>query len=89
MMTLDQIVNTLTTVGGFAVVGKWLARGVEKSNENLPVMLKAIEEQGIAIKELFASRNEHQSDIDQLKTTHRLRGCDEPIPHRRVTDRKG
>lgn len=84
-LELKDIVLPLATaagsMGGFAIVGKWLFKGIVQSIETLPSMVKAVGEQGTAIKELFESRNKHQTELDRIMTTHQLRGCDSPIEH--------
>ena len=34
-----------------------------------------------SVKELYQSRDCHEVDITEIKTIHKLRGCDLPQPH--------
>ena len=80
-MTIDYglIVVALGNVGAVGIVGRFLLKSVERSNESLPVILKAIEAHSKAIEELYSSRNEIKEDVTELKITHKMRGCDQPI----------
>lgn len=57
-----------SNIGGMALVGKWLVKGVEKSNENLPIIIKSIETHSESIKELFQSRNIHENRLTTVET---------------------
>ena len=84
------------SLGGFAVIGKWLMKGVEKSNETLPVIVQSLTtmNEGIkttnrAIEELFESRNNHDRRLERVETVHDIRGCNEPFTNIRTgTDRR-
>ena len=74
------------SLGGFAVIGKWLMKGVEKSNETLPVIVQSLKtmNEGMTtmndgVKELFESRNSHDRRLERVETVHDLRGCNEPF----------
>ena len=88
-MTIDYglIVVALGNVGAVGIVGKYLLKSVERSNENLPVILEAIKAHSKAIEELFRSRNEINEDVTTIKITHKINGCDQPRP-RNVDDMK-
>lgn len=77
------------SIAGFAVTGKWLMKGVEKSNATLPVVVSSLETINEGLKELFSSRNDHDKRLERVETVHDLRGCNEPIKthtHHRATD---
>lgn len=73
------LIVAASNVGAVAVIGKWLMSSVEKSNESLPLIMKTLETQNKAIEELYNARNEHADTLRDIKTTHRLRGCDQPV----------
>jgi hypothetical protein len=80
--------NLCASVGGFALVGKWLIKSVEKTNENLPVMIASIKTLQDNDKELFASRNEHAIEIAEIKTGIEYCEACNSHRHRRETDSK-
>jgi len=74
------------SLGGFAVIGKWLMKGVERSNETLPVIAQTLTtiNEGMhsmneGMKELFESRNSHDRRLERVETVHDIRGCNEPF----------
>jgi len=73
---VGSILGSLT---GFAIIGKWLMRSVEKSNATLPVIVSTMETVNKGLTELFESRNNHEKRLERVETTHDLRGCNEPI----------
>jgi len=80
-MTIDYglIVVALGNVGAVGIVGKYLLKSVERSNENLPVILEAIKAHSKAIEELYRSRNETNDEVTEIKIIHKMRGCDQAI----------
>jgi uncharacterized protein (UPF0212 family) len=87
-MTVDWnvVVNACGSVGGFALVGKWLIKSVERSNENIPVMIENLKTLNESVKELFKSRNRHEVELAEIKTGIDLcPNCNEQR-HRRSTD---
>lgn len=84
----NAVVTACSSIGGFALVGKWLIKSVERSNENIPVMIDNLKTLNESIKELFKSRNRHDVEIAEIKTGIELcPGCNE-FRHRRSTDSK-
>ena len=85
-MSIDYslIIVALGNVGAVGIVGKYLLKGVEKSNENLPVILHAIKSYGEAIDKLLTAHARHDQDLTEIKITHKINGCDQP--HRRQED---
>lgn len=60
MVDWTAVSTVSSALGGFALIGKWLMRGVEKSNETLPAIVQSLTtlNEGIKItnegvKELF------------------------------------
>jgi len=80
-MTLDwNAVGTICgSLGGFALVGKWLMKSVEKSNETLPVIVQSLTVMNKGMEELFHSRNQHEKRLERVETVHDIRGCNTPF----------
>lgn len=71
--------------GAMAALVKVYASKVDKQADVMPAMAeslktvsKTLEATGQSLQELYESRNAHALDIERLKMTHRLRGCDIP-----------
>lgn len=81
-MTLDwnAIIIICTNLGALGIIGKWLMKGVTKSNENIPVMLQILATHSEGIKELFDSRNEMALNIREIQTG--IDYCDSCNAHR-------
>ena len=81
-MALDTnlLIVAAANVGSVGIIGKYLLQSVEKANESIPVILKAIEAHTKALEELYNSRNDHEQAITAISTTHKIRGCDQPLP---------
>lgn len=62
------LINASASVGGLAVVGKWLISSAEKANASFPVILNQLEVLNESAKELFASRNKHEVEIAEIRT---------------------
>ncbi|KAB0668932.1 hypothetical protein F6V30_13930 [Oryzomonas sagensis] len=77
--------NAAGSLAGFAIIGKWLMRGVERSNAMLPAISESLTTINQGLKELFESRNDHSRRIERVETIQDIRGCNEPI-RRRSTD---
>lgn len=80
--------NLAASVGGFALVGKWLINGVERMNENLPAMIASIKTLQENDKELFASRNDHALQLKEIQTGIEFCESCNSHRHRRKSDRK-
>lgn len=89
MIDWNAVATGLGSIGGFAIVGKWLIRGVEKSNESIPVMLDNLKTQGKAIEELFKDRNTQALQIKEIQVG--IEYCDacNAHRHRRSGDKQG
>jgi len=87
MIDWNMVLNASASIGGFALVGKWLVRSVEKSNETLPVMVKNLETLNESVKELFISRNRHEVEIVEIRTG--IEYCESCNAHRIPRNGKG
>jgi len=88
MIDWQAVGSIAGSMGGFAIIGKWLMRGVEKSNETLPVIVESLKNTNEAIKTtnesmkmLFDSRYDHEKRLERVETTHDLRGCNKTFRH--------
>lgn len=80
-------VGTLAgSVGGFALVGKWLIKNAEKTSETLPVILANLKELNESVQELFKSRNLHSERIVKLETSAEHCEFCNSWKHRRASD---
>lgn len=79
-MALDTnlLLVAASNVGAVGIIGKYLLKSVEKSNESLPVLLEAIKTHSAAIEELYNARNSHEKALTEVDTIHRLKGCSAP-----------
>lgn len=75
----NSVGTVLGNLAGFGLIGKWLMKGVERSNEALPAITKNLETLNKGLEELFNSRNSHDKRLERVETVHDLRGCNEPI----------
>jgi len=84
------------SLGGFAVIAKWVTAGVEKSNETLPVIMESLKNinetaktTNKGLEALFDSRNDHEKRLVRVENTHDLKGCNEPFHvHQRQEDKR-
>lgn len=78
-MTLDigLIVVALGNVGAVGIVGKFLLKGVEKSNENLPVILDTIATHSKAIEKLLDVSGETVTRVSAMELLHKLKKCED------------
>jgi len=81
-----QVGLVVGNFGAMAALVKVYASKVDKHAELVPAMAeslktvaKALETTGQSIQELYNSRNSHALDIERLKMTHKLRGCELPV----------
>jgi len=80
-------------LGGFALIGKWLMRGVEKSNETLPVIVQSLTtmNEGIKItnegvKELFIRMGHVETKQEVRDKLCDERNTDGSHRHNRASD---
>ena len=89
-LSIEVIVLALANVGSMAYLVKRVADRVDLHAEMMPKVLQTL--QGIADgqKELFKSRNNHETRLTEIETVHQIHGCDEPgqAPSRRRDDRR-
>lgn len=81
----NAVISAFGSLAGFAIVGKWLLKSAEKSNETLPTLIESlktvnesIKATNVSMQELFESRNEHALELKEIKMIHKLKGCDLP-----------
>lgn len=79
------LVSGLANLGGVMVLVRKYTSQVDDHNKAIPALtesLRAINETlkvtTDSLKELYASRNEHDIEIARIITTHRIKGCDLP-----------
>ena len=79
-----------SNIFGLGLIGKWILKGVNTSNENLPVILAAVKTLQENDKELMQSRNEHALHLERLQTSmDKCPSCNGSIQvhtHQRVDD---
>ena len=74
----NTVLSAASNAGSVFIVGKYILKSVEKSNENLPVILEAIKTHSAAIEELYNARNSHEKALTEVDTIHKLKGCNIP-----------
>lgn len=74
----NTVLSAASNAGSVLIVGKYILKSVEKSNENLPVILEAIKTHSAAIEELYNARNSHEKALTEVDTIHKLKGCNIP-----------
>ena len=84
----------LMNLGGVALLVRKYMGSVDEHNKILPPVIETLNTLNVtlaktnkAIEELYESRNSHSVAIEEIKTTHRLRGCNQPVHlHNRGAD---
>ena len=74
----NTVLSAASNAGSVLIVGKYILKSVEKSNENLPVILEAIKTHSAAIEDLYNARNSHEKALTEVDTIHKLKGCNIP-----------
>lgn len=84
----ESVIIAVSNFGGFLIIGKWLMKSVEKTNEVVPVMVENLKTLNESVKELFKSRNEHEVKIATITTGIELCPNCNSHKHQRKTDKE-
>lgn len=78
-MTIDigLIVVALGNAGAVGIVGKYLLKSIERSNENLPVMLETIAMHSKAIEKLLDVSGDTVNRVSAMELLHKLKKCED------------